>query len=67
MTPAHGNLSDPEYEPTDEELGELVRSAFAGVRDQNEAALRRVHAEIATLRAGLMQRLLKEREAEPTK
>lgn len=67
MASAHGNLADPEYEPTDEELDELVHSAFAGVREQNEAALRKVHAEILTIRVGLMQQLLTQREAEPTK
>lgn len=67
MASAHGNLADPEYEPTDEELGELVHSAFAGVREQNEAALREVHAEILTIRARLMQRLQTQREVEPTK
>jgi hypothetical protein len=67
MALAHGNLADPDYEPTDEELGELVHSAFAGVRAQNEAALHKVHEEIVTIRAGLMQRLLTQREAETAK
>lgn len=42
MALEHRNLADPDYEPRDEELGELVHSAFAGVRAQNEAALRKV-------------------------
>jgi hypothetical protein len=51
---AHGDLSDPDYEPTDEELRELVHSAFADVAAQNEAALRKIHAEIAVLREEVM-------------
>lgn len=31
------NLRDPEFEPTDEELAELMRSAFAEVRAKREA------------------------------
>jgi hypothetical protein len=45
----HGNLADPGYEPTDEELQELSRSAFKDVAKQHEQALSRLHAEIAAL------------------
>lgn len=31
------NLRDPEFEPTDEELAELMRSSFAEVRARREA------------------------------
>ena len=55
MASQHGNLADPNYEPTDEELQELVHSAFAGVAERNQEALRRVHAQIAELRAELMR------------
>jgi hypothetical protein len=54
MASQHGNLADPDYEPTDDELQELVHSAFANVAAQNEEALRLVHAQIAALRAELM-------------
>lgn len=48
---AHGNLADPSYEPTDEELQELSRSAFQNVAKQHEEALSRLRAEIAKLSA----------------
>ncbi|WP_394834031.1 hypothetical protein LVJ94_46755 [Pendulispora rubella] len=41
------NLADPDFEPTDEQLRELSRRAFAGVREQHQAALKRIHQEIA--------------------
>jgi hypothetical protein len=50
----HGNLADPSYEPTDDELQELVHSAFADVAARNQVALRAIHAKIAALRAELM-------------
>ena len=57
MTPDHGNLADPDYEPTDEELRELSRTAFAEVAVRNREALARVHAEIAARSAELVARL----------
>ena len=54
MAAQHGNLADPDYEPTDEELQELVHSAFADVAARNQEALRLVHVKIAALRADLM-------------
>jgi hypothetical protein len=41
------NLRDPEFEPTDEELAELMHSAFAEVRAKREARERAVADEIA--------------------
>jgi hypothetical protein len=41
------NLRDPEFEPTDEELAELMHSAFAGVRAEREARERAVAEQIA--------------------
>lgn len=61
---SHGNLADPDYEPTDEELRELVHSAFAGVVSRNAEALRVVHAEIAALRADLVLRFAERSRAE---
>ncbi|HEX3850905.1 MAG TPA: hypothetical protein VHW01_08055 [Polyangiaceae bacterium] len=55
MTSRHGNLADPDYEPTDEELGELVHSAFAEVAARNQEALRALHAKIAAMRTELMR------------
>ena len=64
MASQHGNLADPDYEPTDEELHELVHSAFAGVAERNQEALRLVHAQIAALRADLMLRFAARSAAE---
>jgi hypothetical protein len=58
MSLEHGNLADPEYEPTDEELQELTHSAFADVAAKNVEALRKMHSGIAKLRAELMQQLV---------
>ncbi len=41
------NLRDPEFEPTDEELAELMHGAFAEVRAKREARERAVADEIA--------------------
>ncbi len=43
-------LADPDFEPTDEQLIELSRAAFAGVREQHEQALARLHAGIDEMR-----------------
>lgn len=40
-------LSDPDYEPTDEELRELSRAAFSEVAAKHRAALSRMWKEIA--------------------
>lgn len=48
---SHGNLSDPDYEPTDEELQELARSAFEGVAARNELALSKLRSDINALTA----------------
>jgi hypothetical protein len=52
----HGNLADPDYEPTDDELRELAHSAFADVAARNEQALRKIHEHIAELREGARRR-----------
>lgn len=51
------NLADPEREPTDEELIELSREAFADVPRANEAALRALRAQIAEERERVLARL----------
>ena len=58
MAAGHGNLADPEYEPSDEELRELVHGAFADVARHNQDALRKVHADIAEMRRVLMLRFV---------
>ena len=41
------NFADPEYEPTDEELAELMQEAFSGIRDAREQSLQEMRARIA--------------------
>jgi hypothetical protein len=43
-------LANPDYEPTDEELMELSRAAFADVKERHEVALSKLHARIAVAR-----------------
>ena len=44
------DLSNPEFEPTGEQLQGLARRAFAGVREANERRLQRLREEIAKAR-----------------
>jgi len=44
------NFGDPSFEPTDEELAELMHEAFAEVPAQNVATLARLRREVADLR-----------------
>jgi hypothetical protein len=48
------NFGDPDYEPTDEELAELMHEAFADVPARNAEALAKVHEEVARLRQEAM-------------
>ncbi len=56
------NLADPDFEPTDEQLTELSKRAFAGVKERHQAVLARLRAEIAT-RSAQVLRESEEREA----
>jgi hypothetical protein len=40
-------LSDPDFEPTDEELIALSRAAFADVEERHRIALEKLYAQIA--------------------
>jgi hypothetical protein len=51
------NFGDPSFEPTDEELAELMREAFADVPVRSAAALSRIRQEIEELRIQAMARL----------
>jgi hypothetical protein len=54
----HGrDLADPAFEPSDEELAELAKRAFAHVRQAHEDSLQKLRAEIAAARAAAMERL----------
>jgi len=44
------NLADPSFEPTDEQLQELSRRAFAGVAAAHARSLERLRAQIAVAR-----------------
>jgi hypothetical protein len=37
--PAPGNLADPDYEPSDEDIAGLMRSAFQGLKEAREKSL----------------------------
>ncbi len=51
------NLADPDFEPTDEDLIGLSKRAFAHVREEHEASLRRLRVEIAAARKAALERL----------
>ncbi len=40
------NLADPDFEPTDEQLIDLSKRAFANVARDHEVSLRRLYLEI---------------------
>lgn len=51
------NLADPEFEPTDEELVELTKRAFAHVPEQNAKILAKLEADVAAAREQVRGRL----------
>jgi len=51
------NLADPAFEPTDEQLGELFKRAFADVGSKHRESLARLRAEIARLRVEARRRV----------
>jgi hypothetical protein len=51
------NLADPAFEPTDEQLGELFKRAFADVESKHRESLARLRAEIARLRVEARRRV----------
>jgi hypothetical protein len=58
------NFGDPSFEPTDEELAELMHEAFADVPARNAAALAQIHEDIAKLRAEALAWLAQRRGTE---
>jgi hypothetical protein len=54
------NLADPSFEPTDEQLQELSRRAFAGVAEANAKILATLRVQIAAARQEAL-RALKQR------
>lgn len=59
------NLADPNFEPTDEQLRELSREAFADVGARQRDALARLWRDVATLRAAALARLVALPAADP--
>jgi hypothetical protein len=51
------NLSDPDFEPTDEQLIGLSARAFAGVRAAHQRALAKLREEIAEARDASLKAL----------
>jgi hypothetical protein len=51
------NFGDADFEPTDEQLVELSREAFAEVNDRHRDAMARLRAEVATLRQDVLARV----------
>lgn len=48
---APGNLADPAYEPSDEDLGRLMHDAFSGLGPAREESLTAMRARIERLQA----------------
>jgi hypothetical protein len=55
------NFADPDFEPTDEQLQELSREAFANVRAQQEHTLAQLRTSIRSRTAEAMKRLQQRR------
>lgn len=60
-----GNLADPDYEPSDEELQQLARDAFADVPARHHEATQRLWDQIAALRAQVLARLATREPGKP--
>jgi hypothetical protein len=53
------NLADPDFEPTDKQLRQLSKSAFADVAEQNRIRLEKLRQDIKIERALVLERLKK--------
>ena len=51
------NLSDPTFEPTDEDLVGLAKRAFANVKAANAEALRKFFEDVDSKRKAALKRL----------
>ncbi len=51
------NLADPDFEPTDAQLLELSRRAFAHIREENQMRLQKMRQRITTGRLELLKQL----------
>jgi hypothetical protein len=50
------NLSDPDYEPSDEDLVGLSKRAFSGLKDAEDARLRQLRVDLARAREEALAR-----------
>ena len=57
------NLSDPAYEPSDDDLARLMHDAFEGLRDAREESLRAMRARIERLQVDARERFAANRPA----
>ena len=57
------NLSDPAYEPSDDDLARLMHDAFEGLRDAREESLRAMRARIELLQVDARARFAANRPA----
>ncbi len=62
----HPNLADPDFDPSDEQLAELMRRAFAGVGEAHSQALKQLHEQIAQQGAEARRRWLAQRSCNPS-
>jgi hypothetical protein len=60
----HGNLADPAYEPTDEELAGLMREAFRHLGEERAESLRLMRDRISRLGEEARLRLLAARQVD---
>jgi hypothetical protein len=49
------NFADPEYEPSDEDLAELIHETFAGIAEAREESLRQMRERIARAQEEVMR------------
>jgi hypothetical protein len=61
-----GNLADPDYEPTDDELTALSRAAFGHLAEARRESDERLKREIEALRALALARLREPLGPKPT-
>lgn len=54
---SRADFGDPDFEPTDEQLEQLSREAFADVPARNREALARLRAQIEVLRVDALARV----------
>ncbi len=53
----NAKLTDPEFEPSDAQLRELIRAAFADAEERHQHALDQLHARIASARRARREQL----------